>query len=1074
MKKLCKPFVLLLLMGFTLFQTSALQAQRVVTGKVTDTKGNPLEGVTVKFSNSNASSQTDSKGEFTLSISGDGSLIFSSVQHASKTVQLTAGNSYYQVSLTEQSQELTDVVVTGYTSQNRKDISGAVVSVRPADLTIQNTSSPLASAQGLAPGVNITTDGQPGSNPTVLIRGINSLSLRNGPLYIIDGVQTTDLSDFNQNDIESFQVLKDAASTSQYGSRGNAGVIIITTKKGAKGTPKVAYQGYLALQDPLKGANLLDPQGEADLIWFQAKNLALTSGLPYANPSTKQYGNGNAPVLPDYLWYLDRAGYSGPVDLTKYSFPNALIIKANKTGTDWYGELFKPALQQVHNLSVSGGGPNARFYLGLGYFNQPGVLLNTKYERYNITLNSEFTIKKRIRIGESFLFSFANRNGIANQDEGNAVSFSWRIKPIIPVYDASGVNFAGGNEGSLGSAANPVAYRYWAKNDYNHNYNIRFNLYGEVDFLKYFTFKTQLSGTQNFNTYASYRHETYENPENDYVGQLVSYLNGWSQYRSLTYLNTLRFKIDIKENHHINAVVGIEAVSSKGGYLSASNSNYYTDAINYVVLNSGGNVARASGSDPDPNAFGSGNLFSYFGIFQYNYKEKYIVAANLRNDGSSVFSLGNLQYGLFPGVQLAWVVTNEPWLQDNKAISNLKLRASYGQSGNQSIPFQNPFTLFAQSYGSAYYDLSGTGNSLTQGFLLTQIGGPNTTWETKEDLNFGLDLGFINNKLSVTADYFISNSNNLLYQVPLNNTTQGNAAPPYLNTGSVRNSGIELSIGYRNDDHKFKYNIQANLSSYKNEITALTTYGPDYIDAGGWRQGSFVRNQVGNPISSFFGYKVIGFFNTKEEADAENAASGNNEAAIGRYKYADIDGDGKITGDDRTFIGNPNPQFIYGLNVNLSYIGFDLNLQFYGVQGKDVVNYASWWYDGNNFVGAKSKDALYNSWTPTNTNARLPINDGQTSFYTSNVFNSSLVEDGSYLRLKNFTFGYSIPQNLLTKGGIDRVRFYIQASNLFTLTNYRGLDPEFQGVGGNTTAFGIDYGNYRTPVTYTFGVQFGF
>ncbi|MCX8473108.1 MAG: SusC/RagA family TonB-linked outer membrane protein [Sediminibacterium sp.] len=1074
MKKLCKPFFLLLLMGFTLFQTSALHAQRIVSGKVVDAKGNPIESVTVKFSKSDVSAQTDAKGEFNISVSGDGELIFSSVQHATKKVALTPGNSVYQVTLQEKTEDLTDVVVTGYTSQSRKDIAGAVVSVRPADLSIQNTSSPLASAQGLAPGVNITTDGQPGSNPTVLIRGISSLSLRNTPLYIIDGVQTTDLSDFNQNDIESFQVLKDAATTSQYGSRANAGVIIITTKKGAKGTPKVSYQGYLSIQDPLKGLDLLNPQEDADLLWFQARNLALTSGLPYANPSSPQYGNGNTPVLPDYTWYLGTSGYTGPVDLTKYNFPSwdGLIIKANKQGTNWYSELFKPALQQVHNLSVSGGGPNARFYLGLGYFNQPGVLLNTKYERYNITLNSEFTIKKRIRIGESFLFSFANRNGIANQDEGNAVSYSWRIKPIVPVYDISGENFAGGL-GGLGSAANPVAYRYWARNDYNHNYNIRFNLYGEVDFLRYFTFKTQLSGTQNFNTFGSYRHETYENPEIDFPGLTVVYGNGWSQNRSLTYLNTLRFKIDIKEDHHINALLGIEAVTTSGGFLNATNSNYYTDALNYVVLNSGGNVARASGSDPDPGLAGAGNLFSYFGIFQYNYKEKYIVAANLRNDGSSVFKLGSQQYGTFPGIQIAWVASSEPWLQYNKVLSNLKLRTSYGQTGNQSIPYQNPFTLFALSYANAYYDLAGTGNSLSQGFYLTQYGGPNTTWETKEDLNFGIDLGFLN-KISITADYFISNSNNLLYQVPLNSTTQGNAVPPFLNTGSVRNTGIELSIGYRNDDHKFKYNIQANLSSYKNEITALTTYGPNYIDAGGWRQGSFVRNQVGNPISSFFGYKVIGFFNTKAEADAENAASGNNEAAIGRYKYADINGDGKITGEDRTFIGNPNPQFIYGLNVNLSYVGFDLNLQFYGVQGKDVVNYASWWTDGNNFVGAKSKDALYNSWTPTNTNARLPINDGQTSFYSSNVFNSSLVEDGSYLRLKNFTFGYSIPNKILSKGGIEKVRFYIQATNLFTITNYRGLDPEFQGVNGSTGAFGIDYGNYRTPAAYTFGVQFGF
>ena len=1039
----------LLLAVCTLLLLQTFAQKRTITGKVSSGDGTALKGATITVKGTKQAVATNETGEFTITINNNNVvLLVSFVGYETKQISIDQNAKNVDLVLEPSKSDLDQVVVTGYTSQRKKDITGSVSVVKVGELTSQTNSSAESGLQGLAAGVTVTSSGVPGDRPSVRIRGIQSISLSNDPLYIIDGVPTTSLQDINQNDIENVQILKDAASSAQYGSRASNGVIVITTKKGKSGPPRVNYDFYYGVQSAGKGIDILSPTDEAKLINTIRKN-----GGTAASPNYTFDANGN-PTLPEYL-YQGQAGALGTV-----------AIKSNKQGTDWYSELFKNAPQSNHNLSVSGGSENSKFFLGLNAFNQNGTLLNTFYKRYTVRANSEFTIKKNIRIGENLAISYAETNGISNQNEGNPISMSWRIKPIIPVYDETG-NFAGTIGTGLGNASNPVANQTWAANNWGHNYRIIGNVYAEIDLIKGLTFKTSFGGEQNINDYQYYNHQTYENAENS----ADAYGKGSSFGKSWTYTNTLTYKKTIQEKHNITVLAGSEAIEEWGNWLAATNVKYYVDAANYLSINSGGAAGTSTGSP-----FQKRNLYSIFGKASYNFDDKYYIDATIRRDGSSVFNKDN-QFATFPAFSAGWRISNEEFLKNVSFINDLKIRASWGQVGNQYIPPLNPYTTFASSLGSASYDLNGTSNSVVSGFYLQQLGNQAGKWETNTSTNIGFDAELFKGKLSIVADFFTNKITDLLYQAPLNNVTQGNATAPYINIGAMTNTGYDIQIGYKDQvSKKFKYAVTANITAYNNNIDFLADNVP-YFDDGGWRQGTFVRNQVGNPLSAFYGYKVIGFLNADDVTKEYQA-----DAAVGRFKYADINKDGKIDDKDRTFLGNPNPKFTYGLNVNLGYDAFDLTAFFYGVAGKDVINYASWWVDYNNFIGAKSKDALYNSWTPTNTNARLPIQDGSTGFSNSNVFNSSLVEDGSYFRLKNLVIGYTLPKDLLKKSGIEKLRFYIQATNIFTFTKYRGLDPEFKGVDpgdgrpntGSSTAFGIDYGNYPAPKIYTIGLNVTF
>ena len=1067
LKMIYRPLrALALVLFLALFSSNAI-AQKEISGKIENSKDKqPLAGVTVLIKGSKIATQTNIDGTFKLNVPNNQSiLVITAVGFEPQEISMS-GKSAVVVDLKEITSALNEVVVTGYSSQRKKDITGAVSVVKVSDLLSVPSGNAENQLQGRAAGVTVTSSGQPGDGASVRIRGFASFG-GNQPLYVIDGIPTDNLGDINSNDIESIQVLKDA-SASIYGSRASNGVLIITTKKGKPGTVKVTYDGYYGTQTRGKGFDLLDPQGNADLTWLALKNSGQVE--PNGNPKHPQYGNGATPVLPDFILAGSQAGVSASnpaADPSKYFLnlddPNSsyLIHKANKAGTNWYNEVFSAAPIQNHNLAVSGGSDKGKFYLGVNYFDQAGTVMTTFYKRYTVRANSEFTIKDRIRIGENLQMSHSNNIKIGNQSEGNEISLSYRIQPIVPVYDIAG-NFGGQKGAGLGNALNPVAYRKRAEDNRNNDYKILGNIYAEVDFLKGFTARTSFGGEQFFNNYYYYGFKTYENSENNSTNE---YNEGSSTFRRWTWTNQVSYKHIFNQVHNVAALAGIEAVDSWGRNVFAKRLNYFVDNPDFRSLNTGAGVQTNGGSP-----YSRRSLYSQFAKADYAYKDKYLLSGTIRRDGSSVFGAEN-RYGIFPAASVGWRISKEDFMTRVSWIDDLKLRGSWGRLGSQvNVNPDNAFSTFGGGLGDSYYDLGGTSNSATQGFRQTRIGNPAGKWETNETINIGLDVTLLNNTLDISLDWYKKKTKDLLFTAPLISTTQGTASAPSVNIGSMENTGIDLAITKRGSflNSKFKYETAFTFTAYKNTIVALAE-GVDYFQDGFYRQGAFSRNEIGNPVSAFYGYKVIGFFQSAEDVTKSPVQK---DAKMGRYKYADINGDNKVDDKDRTYIGNPNPDFSFGLNLNLSYANFDMSAFFYGVQGKDVVNYTGWWTDYYaSFQGAKSKAALNDAWTPTNPNARLPIVENSSNESNQAVFNSSLIEDGSYLRLKTIVLGYTIPKSKISKAGIDKIRIYAQAANLFTITNYRGLDPEFAG---GDTAFGIDYGNYPNQKQFLFGVNVSF
>ncbi len=1053
-----------LLVLFLTFFSLSVFAQKTVTGRITTKTNLPIQGATVQVKGATTVSVSNADGMYSIKVPDNKSTLVVSVIGYEIVELPVGGKSEVSVSLAEATNQLSEVLVTGYSAQRKKDITGAVAVVKVSDAIAVPSASVEQQLQGRASGVTVTGSGQPGDGASVRIRGFGSLS-GNGPLYIVDGIPFDNLGDLNSNDIETIQVLKDAASAAQYGARAGNGVLVITTKKGRAGQMKVTYDGFYGTQTQGKGFDLLSPQGNADLTWLALKNSGQLTG---GNPSHPQYGNGPSPILPDFILAGSLSGVKAgnpAADPSRYFLnqadPNSsyLIVPANKAGTNWYDEVFNPAPIMKHSVGLSGGTDKSKFYLGLDYFDQQGTVMTTFYKRYTVRANSEFNIKDKVRIGENFQLAYNNNIKIGNQSEGNEISLSYRIQPIVPVYDIAG-NFGGQKGAGLGNALNPIAYRKRAQDNRSNDYKIIGNVYIEADIAKHFTARSSFGGEQYLNTYYWYGFKTYENSENNSTNE---YNEGSSQFRSWTWTNTLSYKNTFNDKHTVAALAGVEAIDSWGRYLQAKRLGYFVDDPNFRSLNTGAGV-QTNGGGP----YARRKLFSAFAKASYAFNDKYLFDATVRRDGSSVFGTNN-RYAIFPSFSAGWRVSSEDFMKSTNWISDLKVRASWGQMGNQNINPDNAFSTFGGGLGSSGYDLGGTSNSVQQGFQQQRIGNPNGKWETNTTANLGFDGTFFKGKLEVILDLYTKKTTDLLFVAPLISTTQGTANAPAVNIASMENKGVDLGVTYKGTTKgKLTYNVTGTFTTYTNKITALTD-GVDYFQDGFYRQGAFTRNAVGNPVSAFYGYKVIGFFS--DAADVTKSPT-QNDAAPGRYKYADIDANGRIDDNDRSFIGNPNPSFTYGLNVNLQYSGFDLSAFFYGVAGKDVVNYTGWWTDYYaSFQGVKSVSALNDAWTTTNKNARLPIVENSANFSNMNVFNSSLIENGSYLRLKTLQVGYTFNKNSLGKTGIEKLRFYFQAVNLFTVTKYRGLDPEF--IGGDT-AFGIDYGNYPNQKQFLFGINLAF
>lgn len=1067
-----------------LFAGSAF-AQTRITGKVTDeTSGNPLPGVTVTVKNSARGTATDPNGTFGLSARKGETLVFSFVGYTQQEVRI-ADATELNVVLSEKIGSLDEVVVTGYAAQRKKDLTGAVSVVNVEQISRQPTAQVSNQLQGQVSGITVLGSGQPGEEPQVRIRGVNTFG-NNTPLYVIDGVPTQNIVDLNPYDVSSMQVLKDAGAASIYGARAANGVIIVTTKRGKPDSKvRVTYDAYYGTQRPKGGNvwNILTPAEMAEMKWQALKN---------TNPNVVYkdglYGSGASPVLPDYIAPAGLMEGDPGVDPAKYNVkpeyknPSDLdnfyrITKANKAGTDWFHEIFKPAYITSHNVSVSGGGDNGSYYLSFYYFNQKGTLLNTYLKRYSIRSNSHFNVGKNVRIGENLEFSVIDNPQIDALTEGSGIGMAFRQQPIIPVRDIMG-NYAGTystNDAELGNARNPVAIQERTRNNRGLGNRLLGNVYLEADILKHFTFRTTFGGE----VYSSYTHSftypEYENVENNKVN---SYTEGSANGYNWTWTNTLAYSRNFNKVHDIKVMVGTEAFDNRGRTLTGTTQNYFIFDPNFVTLGTGtGTMTNGSAKFTD-------GLFSVFGRLDYSLLDKYLIGGVIRRDGSSRFG-ANYRYGWFPAVSAGWRISQESFLKDVAWLSDLKIRGGYGIMGNQlNVEPANAFTQYGLNKGSSFYDLNGTSTGLLSGFLQTHIGNPNAKWESNINSNIGIDATLFKGKLEISADYYKKKVKDLLYKPEISGTA-GRTDPPTVNIAEMENHGIDLSVT-SNGIHITKdlvLGANATFTTYKNKIVSIS-YDAPYFDMESRRfNGSFIiRNAAGHPISSFFGYKTAGFWDSAEEINTANAeaqkATNNPNAiyqegiALGRFRYTDINKDGRITEADRTFLGNPNPDFSYGINLQLDYKNFDFSLFLYGVQGNDIWNQVRWWTDFYpGFIGAKSKTALYDSWRPDRTNAKAPILETTQSFSNNLVPNSYLVENGSYLRAKNVALGYTLPASLLKRAGIEKFRIYVQAANLFTITKYSGIDPE---ISGGTTNFGLDEGAYPNQRQYLVGVNVGF
>lgn len=1060
--------------------TAEHNLQASVRGKVTSQKGEPLPGVSVNIKGTKIGTTTDTEGNYAIATTGTNAvLVFSFIGFTTKEIPVN-GQAILNAQLTEEQTSLGEVVVVGYGTQRKKDLTSAVSVVNVGEMIKQPTSSVNNLLQGQASGVTVLGSGQPGEEPQVRIRGVNTFG-NNNPLYVVDGVPTQSIGDLNPNDIATMQVLKDAGSASIYGSRASNGVIVITTKKG-KGKVKVAYDAYYGTQRPKGGNpwNILNPQEMADLKRIAQANSGVTD---FNDPL---YGNGSAYVLPDYILpegakegdpSTDPALYNVKPFFTSSDEYNDFyrITRANKEGTDWYHEIFKPASITSQNIAVTGGSDQVSYLFSANYFNQQGTLIDTYLKRYTVRSNSQFNINKHIRVGENLAYTITNNPQIGGLSGDNAIGHAFREQPIIPVRDIMG-NFAGSYGGNLGDAYNPVAMLERTKDNKSQDTRLFGNVFAEADLTDFLTLRTQFGGESYSGTSHSFTYPQYENAENTTINQYAE--SSYSGY-NYTWTNTLSFNKTFTK-HSIKALVGTEYFKDHSSVLGGSNQGYFSFDPDYTNLSTG------SGPKDTYSSTSADALFSLIGRVDYSYNNKYLLGATIRRDGSSKF-LKNV-YGWFPAVSAGWRLSEESFLHDVKWINDLKIRGGYGIMGNQlNVSGGNSFTTFGSAVGNSYYAIGG-GNTIVSGFYQNQTGNPGAKWEKNINSNFGFDATLFGSHLDISADYYRKNIRDLLYN-PEVIATGGAASVPFVNIAEMKNDGFDISLsGHTKVGSDLTLNATATITTYNNVIQKISSDADYYdIDARRFDGSNIIRNAVGHSVSQFFGYQTAGFWNSQSEVDAANAsaqaATGDansvyqTDIGVGRFKYQDTNGDGRITADDRTFLGNANPDYSYGLNLGATYKNWDFSAFFYGVQGNSIWNQVKWWTDFYpSFGGAKSKTALYDSWTPQNMNAKAPIQETANSFSTNAVPNSYFVENGSYLRLKNAQIGYSFNSVRLKKAGIEKLRIYISGANLFTITKYSGVDPEIgtSSETGNQTAYGVDDGSYPSQRTFLLGLNLSF
>jgi TonB-linked SusC/RagA family outer membrane protein len=1060
----------------------AFGQDRKVAGTVSDAKGGGIPGVSVVIKGTTTGTTTDVNGAFSLNVKGNADLVVSSVGY--KTVNVSLGNrSSVAITLEDDVSQLNEVIVTGYASQRKKDITGAVTVVGAKELTAVPSASLTQMLQGRAAGVTVGNDNSPGGGTMVRIRGFGSIN-NNSPLYVIDGVPTQGtLNQINPNDIESMQVLKDASAASIYGARAANGVVIITTKRGGEGEPKINFDMYTGVQDVGKTLDLLNTK-ELGQYYYESEIGA--GKAPGTSPSAQyRFGADGTQTIADYIYpnvYGELpSNYTYTNDITDPALGKTAfnITKANKAGTDWQHVIFGPAKISNFQLGATGGSKYGKYAISGSYFNQEGILKYTGYSRYSVRANTEFK-RGKLTFGENFTVSYDERIGVpsGNNNESNPIMFAIRIQPIIPVFDITGGpkglggtntsdlnGFAGSRGSNLGNAPNPLARQWREKDNPVRATHIFGNVFAEVEIIKDLKARTSLGFEYNNFNQSAYLNRDIEAAEPRSANSLTV---SNSYDRAITWYNTLNYNKTLGD-HTVNVLVGTESVSTYGFGFNAARSNFAFDDPSYRYLNNGSAAGLSNaGSGATITA-----LFSQFGKVNYSYKDFLLADFTIRRDGSSRFSSA-YRYGIFPAFSVGARLTELAFMKDLTFINDLKIRGGWGKTGNQLIPnVYNAYTLFTPNPDNNAYDITGSGNSIAAGFDISQFGNTAGRWETNTSTNVGFDGVFLNSKLDVTFDWYTRTTSDMLTQVPIPKTA-GSATIPYVNIGEVNNTGIDLNVTYRDRIGDFRYSISAMYSQYKNNVVKLNDDPNATVFGFSTRLPAISVTKAGLPIASFYGYIIDGVI--KDDAEAASAPKFGTYTRAGVFKFRDVNGDGVITAADKTIIGNPHPDFSYGLNLVLGYKNWELTAFAQGVQGNELFNYLKYWTDFNTFQGNRSKDMLYNSWKKQGDVALLPRLNSQDG--TSQQISSYFVEDGSYMRIKNIQLTYTLPKSLLSKVKLSSVQVYVQGQNLFTFTKYKGLDPDINlrtsGNDNQDIHMGIDEGAFPVAKSYNVGLRVGF
>ena len=1060
-----------------------------VSGTVTSTTGEHLRGVTVRIRGTPTSTITDADGKYTLTVPADGVLTFGRIGFRG-VGQSVAGRTTINVAMEHAVSVLPEVVVTGYTSQKRTDITGAVASVDLGSVERQTSASLLQRLDGRVPGVTIDASGSPGSRSTVRIRGVSSFQ-NNDPLFIIDGTPTLDsyLNWVNPGDVGSIQVLKDASAASIYGSRASNGVVVIESKKGRAGPRQVTLDVRTGVASPVRGYD--------DFLTLDALQYFQVVKTGYQNAGlavpTNVFGSVTSPAVPAYIWPNVGCGTppgSGPctaVDTNAYAYPTNLIMRGS-AGTNWWKAVFGPAPVADAYLGVSGGGEDNAYHVSFDYFKQDGTAAYNRYQRGTVRVNTAFNLD-RLNVGENIGLALEQAyGGLADDPGGYAedgiLGKNILMQPVVPVYDVGG-HFAAGKATTLGNQSNPLGYAWNHKDDRNTNGRIFGNVFGGLDLTRRITAKTRFGFNVGQGTVRSF---TPAQPEIKEPVTATGIQQDFSSFVEWTWSNTLNY-VTTFNRHNVGVLLGQEANRNATRGINGVLANLLNTGLDYRYITD----ALGDAKTKNVNSRGDiGTLLSYFGKLDYNFAERYFLSLTLRRDGSSRMSPAH-RWGTFPAIGVGWRLSQESFLSGSDLVSNAMLRFGWGITGNQNIPTGRVNPQFGGAVGATFYNINGDGGTVLPGYRQSALGNPDLKWEENKSVNVGLDLALFKGKGNFSVDVYNRKTDNLLFPPALPGTA-GTAAPPFINIGKMSNKGIEFSLGYAGNLGEGKlWNVTFNGSHYKNKIVQLDGSATEFFGPIVTREQNAVINRLGYPIGSFYGLVANGYYT--DSLDAAHCGTGDplgkcwdDGARPGRIKFIDVDGDHHITSSDRAIIGSPHPDFTAGLDLGFRSGQWDVSATLFGSFGNKIFNLQKYWYIFRVFETNVRSDLLDNSVvlsgpcsgttchnvTVTNPDAKYPRVDQSDGF--SNQFSSYYLESGTYVRLRNLQIGFTVPPGMVR--WIPAARIYIQAENLFTITGYSGLDPAlpaaniFGAAGDIRDQYrGVDRGSYPSNKMISIGIS---